>query len=800
VRHKPKQAEASRRSEELGSGREAPAQASAERHGLDPELSDLNHNLLDLLSSINIGVVMLGPDLRIRRFTPQAEKVLNLGSRDVGRLISDLQLNLDLPNLHERILEAIGAERDLQLEVQDRQGRWYSLWVSPRRSGADQIDGVALALVDIHPFKAQTAELAAAKAELETEIEDHKQLLKELQRFKFISDNASDGHDLIDRDGRLLYVNQRACQRLGYSEAEMLQMTLPDIDPLFSKERVRELFQRLEKEKAGQFESLRRRKDGTTFPVEVGVTSLRFDGEASLFMVARDITDRKKADRRFHLAVEAAPNAMVMVNQEGKILFVNKQMERLFGYSRDELLGMSVDRLVPERFRAKHAGFREGFFGGPQARPMGGGRDLYALSKDGAEFPVEIGLNPIETEEGIWVLGAIVDISERKRAEEALRKVHEELELRVQSRTAQLREAVEQLNHQMSRRWHFEEALRTSERRYRDLFENANDLLFTLDFEGNFTSLNRTAEQVLGYPREAAPQLNLTRLTLPWQHEVAVQILRQEAEGGGKEHELSVRARDGRSIPLEIRSRWIRENGRPVGVQCIARDITERKRVEQERRDVSARLTRLQDDERRRLARELHDTTGQNLAALKMNLGAVQNSPATMDPRVRKALSESHELAELCIREVRTLSYLLHPPLLDERGLAFALRLYAEGYSERSGVAVEMEIPGDFGRVAQELEIACFRLAQECLTNVHRHSGSTTAHIRLEKTDSEVRLEVRDSGRGFSTGSVGEREGHGIGIQAMRERAGQLGGYLEIHSSPSGTRVLAVLPLSSSTP
>ena len=177
-----------------------------------------------------------------------------------------------------------------------------------------------------------------------------------------------------------------------------------------------------------------------------------------------------------------------------------------------------------------------------------------------------------------------------------------------------------------------------------------------------------------------------------------------------------------------------------------------------------------------------------------MNLGAVQESPIRLDPKTRKTLAESQELAEQCIREVRTLSYLLHPPLLDERGLASALRVYAEGFSQRSGVPLEMEILEELGRLPQELEITVFRLAQECLTNIHRHSGSATARVRLEKTDSELRLEVSDAGRGFSAGPR-DMEERGIGIRAMRERAQQLGGRLEIDSGPSGTRVLAVLPL-----
>src|SRR5262249_12518673 len=161
-------------------------------------------------------------------------------------------------------------------------------------------------------------------------------------------------HDLIDREGRLLYVNRRACERLGYSEDELLRMTLQDIDPLSSKERLQELFRRLQHERVPPFESLRRRKDGTTFPVEVSVTSITFQSQPYIFAAVRNITDRKRAEQRFRLAVESAPNAMIMVSQSGAILLVNAQTEKLFGYSRDELMGMSIETLVPERFRHEH--------------------------------------------------------------------------------------------------------------------------------------------------------------------------------------------------------------------------------------------------------------------------------------------------------------------------------------------------------------------------------------------------------------------------------------------------------------
>ena len=164
-------------------------------------------------------------------------------------------------------------------------------------------------------------------------------------------------------------------------------------------------------------------------------------------------------------------------------------------------------------------------------------------------------------------------------------------------------------------------------------------------------------------------------------------------------------------------------------------------------RQLSARLLQAQDDERRRLARELHDSVGQLLAAISMNISTVRSTP--LAPEAAAAAEENARLVEQISREIRTMSHLLHPPLLDEVGLASALRWYIDGFSKRSKIAVELEIDGDFGRLPSDMEIAVFRMVQECLTNVHRHSNSSTAEVRITNESGEVRVQIRDAGDGI---------------------------------------------------
>ena len=218
-------------------------------------------------------------------------------------------------------------------------------------------------------------------------------------------------------------------------------------------------------------------------------------------------------------------------------------------------------------------------------------------------------------------------------------------------------------------------------------------------------------------------------------------------------------------------------------------------------RELTARLMQLQDDERRRIARELHDSVGQTLAALSMNLTRVGADIERLG-QTAKTIADSSVLVQEMNKEVRTISYLLHPPLLDEAGLVSALKWYIDGYSQRSGIEVELEVPEDFGRLPRELETGIFRTVQECLTNIHRHSGSPTARICLTRSGGELRLQVQDHGTGLAAKTLEEVESAGtpgVGIRGMRERMRQLGGILEINSNGSGTIVEARLPIETSS-
>ena len=243
-------------------------------------------------------------------------------------------------------------------------------------------------------------------------------------------------------------------------------------------------------------------------------------------------------------------------------------------------------------------------------------------------------------------------------------------------------------------------------------------------------------------------------------------------------------------------------NGCLRSVVGITLDFSDQNHVENELHRLSQKLLCARDEERRGIARELHESTGQTLAAIKMSLGRLREVLPEENLRLQGLLQSAVELAESAIREVRTLSYLMHPPMLDEAGLRSAVQWYAKGFTERSGIPIQVFIPEGFGRYRQEVETTLFRIVQEALTNIHRYSGSRTASIRLTAEDGLIHAVIQDDGCGLP--NPGTAHGRdlplGVGIVGMRERVKQLDGKFEIYSAPGkGTTIRATLPLGSNS-
>jgi PAS domain S-box-containing protein len=352
---------------------------------------------------------------------------------------------------------------------------------------------------------------------------------------------------------------------------------------------------------------------------------------------------------------------------------------------------------------------------------------------------------------------------------------------------------------------------------------------------GELSYVNPAFLETLGYSREevTSGQLRWDQLTPPEYEQADVRAIQQlKASGHCDVYEKVYIAKDGRRVPILIGASVIERSGAEPEVAAFITDLTplktaedalrrvndelekkvmertsaletevlERKRAELGLRELTGRLLVAQDEERRHMARELHDHAGQTLALLGMNLSALQKMFTDESPKIMKLVKESHALSDALSKEIRTLSYLLHPPLLDEVGLRSALRWYVDGFSQRSGIKIDLELPPELGRLAKELELVIFRVIQESLTNIHRHSGSSSARIYLIASDTSVHFEVSDSGKGIAPERQSEISGakSGVGVRGMEERVRQFGGTLQITSSEKGTRVAVMLPLKSS--
>ena len=613
------------------------------------------------------------------------------------------------------------------------------------------------------------------------------------ERFRSTFEQAAVGLAHIAPDGRWLRVNQKLCEITGYAAEELAKLTYQDIthpDDLAADE------QQAAKVASGALdhyamEKRYQRKDGTLAWVNLTVSGVRDShGNLKYFIsVVEDIGARKMTEEipyRLAAIVETSDDAIISKDLNGTITSWNIAAERIFKYTAQEAVGQHITFIIPPELHDEEAVILRRLRNGEHIEHF----ETVRVAKDGQRLNISLTISPVKDSQG-RIIGASKiarDVTERKRIENELREK--------------------------------EEVLRAA-------FTQTYSFLAILSTDGTILEANRAALEGTGFKRSEVVGRKMWDVwwrTMPEELAIVKAGIANAAKGLAVREECRYTLRDG-SVRIADRSLSPvhDEHGQVAMIVASGLDVTDHlqlrsiledrvrertlelevKNAEVVRqteivRELSARLLQIQDEERRRIARELHDSVGQTLAAISMNLAHVHRESSALSPEAAKALEDNTDLLDHLSVEIRTISHLLHPPLLDEVGLQSALQWYIEGFSERSKIDVDLQLPDDFGRLPRNLEITLFRVVQECLTNIHRHSGSATAAIRVSRSEKEVRLEVRDAGKGIpkeTQATLASGKLSGVGLRGMHERLRQMGGQLDVQSNGTGTAILATLPV-----
>lgn len=328
----------------------------------------------------------------------------------------------------------------------------------------------------------------------------------------------------------------------------------------------------------------------------------------------------------------------------------------------------------------------------------------------------------------------------------------------------------------------------------RALLENSPIAIVVLDAQHRYTMCNPAFERLFQYtPKQLASDDLDALIAYPEQAEQVAQLTRLVLQGV-KVHTVGQRRRrDGMMLDVEIHGIPLIVDGELAGVYALYQDVTQQNRARQAFRNISDRLEHLQQEERRRLARDLHDSTSQELAVLNWNLARLSSAVPSESVELNRLVRETREIARQCSERIRSASYLLHPPALGEGGLTRAVPWMVEGFEQRSCIRVHLEMPEDLGRFRDDIEITLYRVLQEGLANVLRHSGSPEVTVCMHRKDNWLELAIQDQGTNASREMRPERGG--VGINSMRERLEQLGGFLAIDWGRKGTTLTATVPI-----
>jgi PAS domain S-box-containing protein len=479
--------------------------------------------------------------------------------------------------------------------------------------------------------------------------------------------------------------------------------------------------------------------------------------------VARDTPDRERAGQSTNLLaaiVDCSDDAIISKDLHGVITSWNKSAERIFGYTPEEAIGQHIRLIIPQERHAEESDILDRLRRGERIDHF----HTVRRRKDGSLLEVSLTISPVRDLSG-RVIGASKvarDITAQKEAQRALQE---------------------------------------SERRFRVITDASPIMVWLSGTDKLCYYFNKGWLDFVGRTLEQESGNGWAENVHPEDFDRCLQIYVSNFDARRPfEMEYRMRHHTGQY-------RWILDRGVPryapdgtfegyVG-GCL--DIQFQKEAAEKVRiaEDMTRLMKAQDEERRHIARELHDSAGQTLAVLNMRLGQLIQRADGIVPELAREGKSIEEIVHQLTREIRTASYLLHPPLLDETGLGSALGWYVDGLAERSHIRIKLEVAGDVGRLPSDMELAIFRVVQECLTNVHRHSGSETALIRVVRDEESVRTEVQDHGKGISAERLLEIQSHGsgVGLRGIRERIRPFHGEMKIESNGSGTSVIVRIPI-----
>ena len=536
-------------------------------------------------------------------------------------------------------------------------------------------------------------------------------------RFRLVVESAPSAMVMINDRGKIVLVNAQTEKLFGFSRKDLIDQSIEILVPerfrskhpsyrggFFADPRSRSMG-------AGR-DLFGQRADGTEVPVEIGLNPIRTAEGSFVLAAIVDITERKRAEERFRVAVESAPNPMVMVSTDGKIVLVNAQTEKLFGYARGELIDQSIEMLVPARFRSAHPGHRIGFFADPQARSMGAGRELFGLRRDGTEMPLEIGLNPIKTDEGSFVLAAIVDITERRKAEE----------------------------------------------RFRLVVESAPSAMVMINDQGKIVLVNAQTEKLFGYGRRELLDKNIEMLVPP-QFRGKHPSFRSDFFGDPKARSMGVGRdlfglrKDGTEVPVEIGLNPIKTDEGTFVLAAIV-DITERKRAELQVAELDRAKTAFFSN----VSHEFRTPLTLLLGPLEDALRTAEGTIATAQ---RESLEVSHRNALRLLKLVNT--------LLDFSRIE-AGRIQA-AFEPVPLPAYTLELASVF-RSAVERAGLDFEVDCDDLTELDLHRPRDVGENRLQPTRQcpQVHVHGKDLGRAAIARGACRAVGHRFGYRNSRRR------------------------------